>query len=149
MKKYLTLLLNFISIVSVARSQTQSDISDAVWSIVLPLSASQNVDMRQCLVGSSKDSVVINFVRNIGSWKFRVDSIYFRGADANAFRLVSGVPSYSVAANNHHFAEFRFIPQKTGDHNAEIVIITQTDTLVQTITGIGIAPQLQIMTTRE
>ncbi len=134
-------------VVTVARSQTQSDISDAVWSIVLPLPASQNVDMRQCLVGSSKDSVVTDFVRNIGSWKFRVDSIYFRGADANAFRLVSGVPSYSVAANNHHFAEFRFIPQKIGVHNADIVIITQTDTLVQTITGIGIAPQLQIMTT--
>jgi hypothetical protein len=147
MKKYLILLLTFISIVSVARSQTQSDISDAVWSIVLPLPASQNVDMRQCLVGSSKDSVVINFVRNIGSWKFRVDSIYFRGADANAFRLVAGVPSYSVAANKNYYGEIRFAPKRAGIHNAEIVIITQTDTLVQTITGIGIAPQLQIMTT--
>ena len=144
MKKYLILLLTFISIVSVARSQTQSDISDAVWSIVLPLPASQNVDMRQCLVGSSKDSVVINFVRNIGSWKFRVDSIYFRGADANAFRLVSGAPPYSVAANKNYYGEIRFAPKRAGIHNAEIVIITQTDTLIQQITGEGIQPQLAI-----
>lgn len=144
MKKYLILLLTFISIVSVARSQTQSDISDAVWSIVLPLSASQNVDMRQCLVGSSKDSVVINFVRNIGSWKFRVDSIYFRGADANAFRLVSGAPPYSVAANKNYYGEIRFAPKRAGIHNADIVIITQTDTLIQQITGEGIQPQLAI-----
>ncbi|MBK7987102.1 MAG: choice-of-anchor D domain-containing protein [Ignavibacteria bacterium] len=143
-KKYLILLLSFISIVTVARSQTQSDISDAVWSIVLPLPASQNVDMRQCLVGSSKDSVVINFVRNIGSWKFRVDSIYFRGADANAFRLVSGAPPYSVAANKNYYGEIRFAPKRVGIHNAEIVIITQTDTLIQQITGEGIQPQLAI-----
>ena len=144
MKKYLILLLTFISIVSVARSQTQSDISDAVWSIVLPLPASQNVDMRQCLVGSSKDSVVINFVRNIGSWKFRVDSIYFRGADSNAFRLVAGVPPYSVAANKNYYGEIRFAPKRVGIHNADIVIITQTDTLIQQITGEGIQPQLAI-----
>jgi hypothetical protein len=95
-------------------------------------------------VGSSKDSVVINLVRNIGSWKFRVDSIYFRGADANAFQLVSGAPPYSVAANKNYYGEIRFAPKRVGIHNAEIVIITQTDTLIQQITGEGIQPQLAI-----
>ncbi|HRE59443.1 MAG TPA: hypothetical protein PLW09_16660, partial [Candidatus Kapabacteria bacterium] len=114
MKKIGVLLLIFATIVSVARSQTQSDISDTYWQVVLPKPSSTHVNMRQCLVGNSKDSVVINFVSNIGSWKFRVDSIYFRGADANAFRLVSGAPPYSVSANKNYYGEIRFAPKRVG-----------------------------------
>ena len=66
-------------------SQIQSDTSDTVWSIVMPEPASKDIDMLQCLIGSSKDSVVVEFIQNVGSWKFRVDSIYFKGADSDAF----------------------------------------------------------------
>lgn len=130
---------------SITYSQMQSDESDALWSIVIPLSASQDVDMGKLLVGTTKDMVVTDFVQNTGSWKFRVDNIYFQGVDANAFSLVSGFPEYIVEPNNAHFAEFRFTPQRVGIHNAEIVIITQADTLIQNIRGEGIEKKLEVV----
>ena len=123
----------------------QEDQSDTVFSIVEPLVQSISIDMGDVLMSRNKDSVIIDFVRNSGTWEFRVDSIYIRGADEEAFSLVSGIPKYSIEANSSHFAEFRFTPNRVGVHTAEIVIITQSDTLVQTITGTGVEPQLQIL----
>ena len=127
-------------------SQIQSDTSDTVWSIVMPEPASKDIDMLQCLIGSSKDSVVVEFIQNVGSWKFRVDSIYFQGADADAFSLVSGLPKYSIEANQIHYGEFHFQPNKVGIHTAEIVIVTQAETFTQNIRGEGVTPSLQVIT---
>jgi hypothetical protein len=123
----------------------QSDVSDAVFSIVELIASSRDIDMLQVLVGSAKDSVVSEFVSNIGSWKFRVDSIYIQGADASAFSLVSGFPVYTIESKQNHFAEFRFVPSRVGIHSAEIVIDTQGETIVQSIIGEGVDPQLQII----
>jgi len=146
-------VFNFLAVISISlalsfsfsSAQTQSDTSDTYWEVVLPIPASQNIDMKQCLVGTSKDSVVVEFVKNIGSWKFRVDSIYFRGADASAFSLVSGFPKYEVKANDTHYGEFRFKPTRVGIHTAEIVIITQSDTLIQRIRGEGVEQRLEVV----
>ncbi len=121
----------------------QSDTSDAVFSIVEPIAASKDINMGNVLVNSIKDSVVSPFVENTGTYKFRVDSIYIRGADASAFRLVSGLPEYEVEAGKNHFGEFNFSPKRVGHHQAEIVVITQADTLVQNITGVGVKPELE------
>lgn len=144
MARFLILLLAFLAMGTFAKSQTQSDTSDAVWSIVIPLSESRDIDMRECLVGVSKDSVIVEFIRNSGSWRFRVDSVYIQGADAGAFALVSGFPVYSIEPGMAKFAEFRFTPNRAGLHQAEIVIVTQAETLYQKITGEGIQPQLEV-----
>ncbi|MCO5251976.1 MAG: choice-of-anchor D domain-containing protein [Candidatus Kapabacteria bacterium] len=123
----------------------QSDVSDAVFSIVEPKAASRDIDMLQVLVGSLKDSVVSEFIMNTGSWKFRVNSIYIQGADASAFSLVSGFPKYTIESNQSHHAEFRFIPNRVGLHSAEIVIVTQAETIIQNIIGEGVEPKLQIV----
>lgn len=125
-------------------SVLQEDQSDSVFAIVEPMAVSQDIDMREVLVGKSKDSVVVEFVRNVGTWGFDVRSVSFRGADANAFSLVSGLPEYRVEANSNHYGEFRFIPSRVGLHQAEVVIITQSDTIVQNISGIGVEESLQI-----
>jgi hypothetical protein len=123
----------------------QEDQSDAVFSIVAPEAQSRDIDLKQCLVGSSKDSLIVDFVSNIGTYKLRTDSIYFRGQDATAFRLSSGIPPYIVEPTISNPAEITFIPHKVGKHTAEVVIITQSDTLVQKIIGEGIAPILQVL----
>ncbi len=146
-------VLSFLAVISVCFilcinngfSQMQSDTSDNYWEVVLPLSASQDIDMKQVLLSEQKDSLVSGFIRNTGSWKFRVDSIYFRGADASAFSLVSGFPVYTIEASQNKAAEFRFTPNRVGVHNAEIVIITQADTLYQTIRGEGVKPELAVL----
>jgi len=136
---------NTIKLWEVGSSTLQSDQSDRVLSIVEPIPSSQNISMGEVIRGSSKDSVVIDFIRNTGSWIFDVDSIYFRGADAGAFSLVAGSPPYSVDANSSHFGELRFTPIRVGPHTGEIVIITQSDTLVQTITGIGVQQSIEVI----
>ncbi len=124
----------------------QSDVSDAVFSIVEPIAASRDIDLLQVLVGSVKDSVISEFVSNIGSWKFRVDSIYIQGADASAFSLVGGLPVYTIEPNDSYFGEFRFVPNRVGIHRAEIVIVTQADTIIQNIIGEGVQPRLEVIT---
>ena len=116
----------------------QEDQSDSVFAIVEPMGTSQDIDMREVLIGNSKDSVVVELVRNVGTWNFDVRSVSFRGADDGAFSLVSGLPEYRVEPNSSHFGEFRFTPSRVGLHQAEVVIVTQSDTIVQNITGIGV-----------
>jgi WD40 repeat protein len=130
----------------VGNSPLQLDESDTVFSIVAPQAQAIDIDMKQCLVGSGKDSVVTGFISNIGTYKLRVDSIYFSGADSNAFKLVSGLPKYEIEAGSIKQAEFRFVPNRVGVHNATINIITQSDTLKQSIRGEGVQPGLEILT---
>lgn len=145
MKNLLILLLFCLVLYIPTEAQLQSDQSDAVWSIVMPSTSCQDIDMGKVLLGKVKDSLITSFVRNTGTYKFRVDSLYFRGADATAFGLVSGFPKYDVIAGGKHQGEFRFKPARIGIHKAQIVLITQADTLIQNITGEGVEPQLQIV----
>ncbi|MEY3386754.1 MAG: hypothetical protein RIR53_1565 [Bacteroidota bacterium] len=123
----------------------QSDYSDTTFAIVEPIASSRDVEMGQVLVGKSKDSVIVDLVRNLGSYGFSVRSIGFRGADSMAFRLISGLPEYSVAPNSVALGELSFRPTRTGLHQAEMVIVTQSDTIVHNIRGFGVAPSLQIV----
>lgn len=132
---------------SVGAAPIQADQSDAVFSIVEPLAEASDIDLGQCLVGSAKDSVVVDLVRNVGTYPFEVRSVSFTGPDAAAFALVSGIPTYRVDAATSHFGEFRFEPTRVGLHQAQIVIVTQSDTLVQNIRGTGVAPLLAIVST--
>jgi hypothetical protein len=131
-----------------AFAQMQSDTSDTYWSVVLPKPAATDIDMQKVLAGTTKDSVVGSFVSNVGSWVFRVDSIYFRGADAQYFSLVSGFPKYKIESLKSRAAEFRFSPNHTDIrlYEAEIVIVTQAETLIRTIRGESIRPKLEIVT---
>jgi uncharacterized protein YegL len=123
----------------------QQDVSDTLFSIVEPIASSRDIDMLQVLVGTSKDSVVSEFIMNTGSWKFRVDSIYIQGADASAFSLVSGFPKYPIEPSQSNHAEFRFVPNRVGIHTAEIVIVTQAEKIIQNIIGEGVEPRLEIV----
>ncbi|MFI5262932.1 MAG: choice-of-anchor D domain-containing protein [Candidatus Kapaibacterium sp.] len=120
----------------------QSDTSDATFSIVMPQALSEDIDMGKVLVNSAKDSVIQKFIRNSGSYPFRVDSISFTGADASQFSLVSGIPPFDLPAGGAHLVEFDFHPSSAEAKSAQIKIFTQADTLYQNITGEGIAPEL-------
>jgi len=133
-----------IKIWNLEYSVLQEDQSDSVFAIVEPMGASTDIEMREVLIGKSKDSVVVEFVRNVGTWGFDVRSVSFRGFDAGAFSLVSGLPEYRVNSNSSHFGEFRFTPSRVGPHQAEVMIVTQSDTIMQNISGIGVEENLQI-----
>jgi hypothetical protein len=128
-------------------SPLQLDISDTTFSIVEPIAKSKDIDMGNIIVGSIRDSVVPDFVSNIGSYPFQVKNILFTGNDASAFSLVSGSPVYKVDANKASFGEFRFSPKRTGVHQAQIQIITQSDTLIQNIRGVGVSKSIMVKNT--
>ena len=143
--QYFIIILILLISFELVEAQTQSDTSDAVWSIVMPIATSHDIDMRQCIAGNQKDSLIDDVSINSGNWKFRVDSIYFRGGDAIYFNLESGFPVYYVEPGKSHPAEIRFKPTQARMYQAEIVIITQADTLIQRIIGEGIEPKLEIL----
>ncbi|MBK9182260.1 MAG: choice-of-anchor D domain-containing protein [Ignavibacteria bacterium] len=123
----------------------QADVSDAVFSIVAPSPASQDVDMQQCLVGSDRDSLISSFASNAGTYPYRVNSITITGADASQFSLVSGIPPFAVPPSSSRAVEFRFSPTSTGTKTAQLIVFTQSDTLKQTIRGEGIAPSIAVL----
>ncbi|MEI6089839.1 MAG: choice-of-anchor D domain-containing protein [bacterium] len=120
------------------------DTVTTTFSIVTPQPAARDVDMGKVFVGDWRDSTVADFVYNIGAYKFRVDSIYIRGADKAAFTLIDGFPKYNVEADSGKPAKFKFTPNRVGMHKAEIVVITQTDTLIQNIIGEGLKKPILI-----
>ncbi len=120
----------------------QSDTSDAVFSIVAPEVSSQDINMGDVVVNSSKDSVITEFFDNIGQWDCRIDTIYFEGADADYFGLNGPNPVYSVAVGEKQMCEFKFTPTEVRDYSAQVVVVTQADTLTQNIYGHGVAEQI-------
>jgi hypothetical protein len=84
-------------------------------------------------------------LRITGDWEIRIDSIYIQGADETAFRAISAKPEHKIQANDSWACEFLFTPSRVGHHQAEIVIISQADTMYQSIIGEGVTPQLLIL----
>lgn len=123
----------------------QKDKSDNVFSIVETDGIAIDIDMGQLFIKDTKDSVVNEFVQNIGNYPFAVISIYFRGADAKAFSFISDLNENIIQPNESHFGEFRFTPNRVGLHNAEVVVITQSDTLIQSIVGEGIERNIAVI----
>ncbi len=124
---------------------TQADTSDAVFSIVKPEVESHDIDMGIAIVGTPKDSIITDFINNIGAWPCRIDKIYFTGADANFFRVNNPYPVYTVPENTAQWSEIEFSPNKVRHYEAKIVIVTQADTIIQNISGDGIAPHIVVV----
>jgi hypothetical protein len=135
---------NVLRFYSLDKIGLQSDYSDSLFSIVEPAVSADDVNMGDVILSKSKDSIVDKYVRNIGLWPLDVEKIYFRGIDSSSFRLISGIPKYNINVGKNKSAEFSFTPKRLGVHNAEIVIITQSDTLVKRITGNGIQQDISI-----
>ena len=123
----------------------QEDISDSVFSIVAPQASANNIDMKECLLGMVKDSVITDIIENIGTYPVRIDSIYFTG-DSSNFRLLSHILPISIKPKGKISLEFGFGPSRVGLHSADMIIITQSDTLFKKIIGTGYQPQLAVNT---
>lgn len=123
--------------------ELQSDVSDAVWSIIAPSPRWRDVDMGSVHVLTSRDSLVESLVSNRGTQAFKVNDIQIRGGDSSQFMLVSGLPPFSVPAGKGVNVEFRFTPTSQGLKQSQIVIITQGDTLRMKIWGNGTLPSIQ------
>ena len=120
------------------------DVSDSVWAIIAPQSATKDIDMGKVLVGSVKDSVIQSFIVNLSNFKSRIDSISISGIDEDQFGVVSGMPPYILDANQSKNVEFKFVPSSVGLKTAKIYVYTSVDTVITNIRGEGVIPQLSV-----
>lgn len=128
-----------------AEAYYQSDVSNAVFAIVVPEASSKDIDMKKCLVGGVKDSLIADVIRNTGSYKFRVDTVYFSGGDESAFSITSEFEKCELAPGETKAMKFVFLPNRVGIHNSTVNIVTQCDTLKQSIQGEGVEQQIEIV----
>ncbi len=122
----------------------QYDVSNRNWTIAAPEINAINIDMGNIFVGSTKDSLVSEFIVNTGLYDTKIDSIFITGRDAAAFGIVGKSSNIMLKADSDLEVEFRFNPVKSGTNNADIIIYTQSDTLRRAISGNGLKPDLQI-----
>jgi type IX secretion system substrate protein len=145
MKTILAVILSFFLASSVSFSQIQSDTSDAVWSIVKPEAIAQKVDMGEVLVDDSRDSMIVDFIKTMGSYPCRIDSLVIKTEDEKNFEASTHMPT-KVGVNGYdsHPVEFRFKPDKEGSFKSLIYVFTQADTMTYEITGMGVKPKLAV-----
>ena len=138
---YSDLLRNYV----IENTFLQSDISDSVFQVVVPVVKAQNVDLKECLVGSIKDSIITHFILNESDIPIRIKSIKFMGIDAHAFHIVSGIPEFWIEPQGSYNVEFRFTPFRKGVYSSEMIIFTQSDTLYHNISGLGVEPSISVL----
>ncbi len=142
----ISLALFLLGLTSFVRAQV-SDVSDAVFSIVVPSAEAQVVDMGALPVGAQRDSLVQPFIRNTGRTRIRIDGLHISGGDASAFDVIAGKAPVFVPANDGHTVGFAFHPMTPGLKSATIVVETQVDTLYYEIRGEATAPQIALEVT--
>ena len=125
-------------------TSTGSDISDNLWAIVDAKIEAPNVDFGDVLVGSSKDSVVVGYIKNSGSVEIEVNELRISGSDLSAFDMISGLPPFTVPTGESREVELRFTPNTARRFNATLEIFSNVDTLAPLLSGDGVHPQLRI-----
>ncbi|MFZ1730690.1 MAG: choice-of-anchor D domain-containing protein [Bacteroidota bacterium] len=123
-----------------------SDVSDAVFSIVIPSAEAQVVDMGILPVGGQRDSLLQPFVRNTGRARIRMDALRITGADAASFDVAAGQGPVYVPVGGGHDVGFTFHPASAGVKMATIEVMTQIDTQYYAIRGEAILPQIALET---
>ncbi len=134
-----------LTLLASSLSAQVSDVSDSLWSIVVPTAAAIDIDMGQVLVNRSRDSVVTAFLTNTGTVDIGIEGIVFTGADAALFDLVSGIPPFTILQGETRAVEFRFSPVAVGVKTATVQVHTQIDTLTQSIRGEGVLPGIEVL----
>lgn len=135
---------DIVKIWDIEGNQLQNDQSDQIFSVIAPEVQSIDVDMGNCVLYQSKDTVITRFIENRSNFSIRIDSLFVRGEDKSNFSILSRthliIPPYSAAS-----IEIEFIPENTRVYMAEIVVVTSIDTLIQQLTGTGVASKVTVI----
>jgi len=123
----------------------QLDLSDNVFRIAEPVISASDIYFGKWVVGSTKDSTIPDYFVNNEPYNCRIDSIYFRGDDAASFAINSVILPLSVQSESKLKLRISFSPVRIGPHRAEIVIWSQSDSLVYKIVGEGVEPVISII----
>ncbi|MFC2129864.1 choice-of-anchor D domain-containing protein [Bacteroidota bacterium] len=124
-------------------SLIQSDVSDSLWSIVVPHVISRDVDMGSVKIGYDTTKSVYGFLANISKAPVRIDSIKISGTDIINFDMnIPPAPGY-MEPFEFNSATMTFHPESIGQKSCTYTIYTQNDTLVHTISGLGVQVNIE------
>lgn len=112
--------------------------TSATFYVVAPqATALKEIDMGGAFLGSSKDVVARDALKNPDKSVVRVLEARFTGEHSDEFSLVSGIPPFDVPPGVSQALELRFQPKERGKRRATLEIITWTDTLRIAVRGEG------------
>jgi hypothetical protein len=138
--EYLLPVIIGITLHCVTATAQNVDVSDSVWSIIVPTAAGVDlVDMGQVQVNDTKDSVVLGYLTNTGPVDIRIDSI---GVAAPFKQLTT--QSFVIPKGSTRQVEFLFTPPSAAVFSSPVIIYTQADTLTKLIRGEGVVAQISI-----
>jgi hypothetical protein len=120
----------------------QTDVSDEVFSLVVPKCSIDEIDMQKCVVGKTKDSILTAYIRNESEFPCKVKIIHFSGDDAAAFTILSEKTNFILEPYEKRDIEIAFSPNSIMKYNASILMYTQAETLGKKVTGEGIPKRL-------
>lgn len=128
------------------RTFVQEDESDGIWSIVSPKFKSKDADLGTALIGETKDVIISEFLYNNGPVPIRIDSIKITGATAGQFDLVVERYPLFLSQGEKRSVEFKFMPAlPEGIKSAKVEIYTQTEKIVQNLSGNAIEKKIEIL----
>jgi WD40 repeat protein len=128
-----------VNMVYLYDKQYFTDISESTFSIKMPRLESYDIDLGECEMTQTKDSLLTDFLKNTGLYKCRVDSVWISGDDETAFNFENDFKEVTLNPQETQSNRITFTPNKSGDNTANLNIITQADTLVYSIIGRGVA----------
>lgn len=116
--------------------ETLSDTLNGTFTITPKKIIAKNIDMGEEFVNENKDSTIINYILNDGKYNSNIDNIIISDGDISSFSILNFSKSI-LNSKNGLDVQFRFTPQKLGLNTSQIAIISDNDTLIQNISGIG------------
>lgn len=123
----------------------EGDISDAFWSIIVPVVEYPDLNMGRVQVHDVRDSVITGYLQNNSSAEIRIDSIFVVGNDASAFIIQPDSSPFIIPAGENHAVTFRFSPESAGVKEASVLVYSISDTLSRRIYGVGVSPQVELV----
>ncbi len=135
---YLNILLFLLSF-TLVNAQT-SDISDGDWTIIIPTAVAFDADFGEVFYGMEYFTVFSQSIKNTGTVPIHINDVCVFGKDADVFSYVESKLPQVIAKGKSMNLEFIFKPDSPGRKTAKIKIITQTDTLIQNISGVCLEP---------
>ncbi|MFO8234721.1 MAG: OmpA family protein [Bacteroidales bacterium] len=122
----------------------QKDVSDSTFRIISPRPEFEKVEMGKQQLERPRDTLVQDFLQNNTQHPIQIKNIEIRGTHNDEFNIVSGLTDGTVEPDSSCDLEFNFTPSQAGPREAEIAVITPTDTLSESLTGIGISSEYEI-----
>lgn len=119
-----TIVSRLTLIHNAANSPTQIILSgEGIAASVPVVLASAGIDLGKVPVGTTKDSIVIAIIKNVGAVPLAVTSSQLSGTNASSFQILSGGGNFSVGPSQSHDITIGFIPTGVGKVTAAVTFI--------------------------